>query len=351
MWQIIFLAIASQKVWADTECPAVAQNHVFDEDTGLSLLQLQSKAVTAVCSRAKKYVLNGTDTKCAYKHSDRLFREEGKDTNSCYHECLKTENCNYFSIAETGPFAGVCMGCKYGVTDPHDNFKFYAMCPGLHGECRVLGDPHITGFDENTFSLVNTDGNGHDVVDVYGSGVYWLVKSDKISIQAMYNKVYYPKSKEPLSHTYMTALAVGGAFLDGHILLIEPANGEVTWKGNGKMRSILTSVPSTFRDFSKLVEGSATRGATMAAKHNLTNIDEDGTGKAVNLHFELPHGVALHVDRFDKHLDMKISMVRSAAGRGEMSGQCGNFNGLESDDNKDALMGQKVPENEWLIQV
>jgi len=312
----------------------------------LSLLQVKTKAMSGQCSRQKKYVLNGTNTKCAYQHSDRLFRVENKDINGCYHQCKNTENCNYFSIALAGSYAGLCMGCTHGHTDSHDDFNFYAMCPGLHGECSVAGDPHITRFDEKTVSLLNTDGYGHDVVDVYGSGVYWLVKSDKISVQAMYNKVYYTKSKQPLNHTYMTVLEVGGAFLDGHILVIEPSNGKVSWKGNAKMRSILSTVPSTFRDFSKLIDATATE-ASPAPNAQDEASEEDG--RAVHLNIDLPHGVKLHVDRFDKHLDMKISMLRSAAGSGDMSGQCGNFNG--DDDSREASLAQKVPEGDWLINI
>jgi len=73
------------------------------------------------------YELNATNTKCAFRHPDRLFRHEGMNTHECFTECSNTPNCNYFSIAMEGEYAGVCMGCVEGITQPHQHFKFYTM--------------------------------------------------------------------------------------------------------------------------------------------------------------------------------------------------------------------------------
>eukprot|EP00971_Amphidinium_carterae_P071198 1408031-Amphidinium_carterae.1 len=73
------------------------------------------------------YELNATNTKCAFRHPDRLFRHEDMDAHKCFTECSNTANCNYFSIALEGQYAGVCMGCMEGVTQPHEGFKFYSM--------------------------------------------------------------------------------------------------------------------------------------------------------------------------------------------------------------------------------
>mmetsp|Transcript_62138 Transcript_62138/g.115289 ORF Transcript_62138/g.115289 Transcript_62138/m.115289 type:complete len:359 (+) Transcript_62138:93-1169(+) len=313
----------------------------------LSLLQVKSKtrkaskaSTASKCDAKRGYFLNATDTKCAYRHHDRLFREEGYDTDGCYQLCKKTANCNYFSVALQGRYAGVCMGCTDGYTHRHPKFSFYSICPGPAAECSVHGDPHITGFDQREVSLLNTDGNGQDFVDVYGSGAYWLVKSDLISVQAMYDKVYYPHSRQSLNHTYMTALAVGGSFLKGHTLRIEPANGEVLWTGHKERQSILSSASSDFTDSQELVEASSHRSLP----------EESKSGTEVHLHFTLPRGVELHVDRFDKHLDMKVSMDRSAAGPGDVIGQCGNFNGNGEDDAVSQLLGLKVPKSESLMR-
>eukprot|EP00971_Amphidinium_carterae_P051445 1013258-Amphidinium_carterae.1 len=55
---------------------------------------------------------------------------ENSNIQDCFQECSLVDNCNYFSIASQGPYTGVCMGCMDGVTQPHQDFKFYAM-PGV----------------------------------------------------------------------------------------------------------------------------------------------------------------------------------------------------------------------------
>ena len=65
---------------------------------------------------------------------------------------------------------------------------------------------------------VTIDDDEDDSADFYGWGDFWLVKSEKVFIQARYRKVYYPKASEPLNHTYLTAVAVSGPFLQGPTL-------------------------------------------------------------------------------------------------------------------------------------
>jgi len=95
-----------------------------------SLLQRERADGAQVLVSESPYVLNDTDTKCAHQNGDRLFRVEGLDVDGCYSKCSSTTGCNYFSVALTGTYAGVCMGCKAGITDPHDDFFFYTMGAG-----------------------------------------------------------------------------------------------------------------------------------------------------------------------------------------------------------------------------
>eukprot|EP00403_Amphidinium_massartii_P019765 CAMPEP_0178431686 /NCGR_PEP_ID=MMETSP0689_2-20121128/31985_1 /TAXON_ID=160604 /ORGANISM="Amphidinium massartii, Strain CS-259" /LENGTH=350 /DNA_ID=CAMNT_0020053625 /DNA_START=62 /DNA_END=1115 /DNA_ORIENTATION=+ len=88
---------------------------------------LVSTTTTSTVSVVTPFTLNATNIKCAYRHADRLFRKTGLDTHGCYIECSNTANCNYFSVALEGPYAGVCMGCVQGVTQPHKSFNFYSM--------------------------------------------------------------------------------------------------------------------------------------------------------------------------------------------------------------------------------
>merc|ERR1719401_3152520 len=72
--------------------------------------------------------------------------------------------------------------------------------PQPHGECTFWGDPHVSGFDKSRPSF-------------YGEGEAWVVKSMQVKIQARYKGTKYTKC---LAST--NAVAVGGAFLRGHVV-------------------------------------------------------------------------------------------------------------------------------------
>mmetsp|Transcript_68794 Transcript_68794/g.128362 ORF Transcript_68794/g.128362 Transcript_68794/m.128362 type:complete len:301 (-) Transcript_68794:56-958(-) len=100
---------------------------------------------------SSQYVLNKTDTKCAYQNNDRLFRVEDKDVASCFDECERWPDCNYFSVALEGRYTGVCMGCKQGITDTHEHFTFYTM--GGDGNAAPSSGPGLQGYvlDESNY--------------------------------------------------------------------------------------------------------------------------------------------------------------------------------------------------------
>jgi len=72
-------------------------------------------------------ILISRDRKCPLDHGDRIYRERGMTLESCYQLCVKTPGCQYLSFAETGRYAGVCMGCVEGLWEPHDGFNAYDL--------------------------------------------------------------------------------------------------------------------------------------------------------------------------------------------------------------------------------
>eukprot|EP00971_Amphidinium_carterae_P345031 6485756-Amphidinium_carterae.1 len=109
---------------------------------------------------------------------------------------------------------------------------FCSECLLPEASCVLWGDPHIVPFDRE---VRNRNGRGASV-HMYAYGDYWSVKGEMISIQAR----YWSTRRDGNSQT--RALAVGGPFLDGNVLIIEPLNGKVLWTGT----EILTDYPSTF---------------------------------------------------------------------------------------------------------
>jgi len=163
----------------------------------------------------------------------------------------------------------------------------------------LWGDPHIHVFD----------GQAH--FRVLDEGVFWIVRSDCVEIQARYGM----GSKG--SPAVIQALAVGGSFLQGHRLVVEPLSGQITWDGV----EILGALPSVF------------------SEEGLVSASYGDSGEHVNPRFaslrlrsvvaELPLGVKLTVNRWRGHLDVLLTMRPLPGGQ---DGQCGNFNGESADD-------------------
>jgi len=168
--------------------------------------------------------------------------------------------------------------------------------------CLFWGDPHIVSFDGARPSF-------------YGNGEYWIVKNDKVHIQGRYMGTKY---------TYGLAatqkVAIGGPFLEGHKIEIEPM--EHTYGGQIKVDG--SPVLSTFGEY---------------RIGNIATIDYNGNGELVDeaasvwttraVHLSLPMGVHMTVFRWGNYIDMKITMPKLEGG---VDGSCGNFNDDASDD-------------------
>jgi len=116
-----------------------------------------STTTTTAAPSGLGYMFNKTNTKCAHQNNDRLFREENLDLNGCYEKCKDTADCNYFSIDLTGQYAGVCMGCTLGITDPHNNFNFYTMLGGNGGGAAATSTTTTVVSSDTSYTLNQTD--------------------------------------------------------------------------------------------------------------------------------------------------------------------------------------------------
>merc|ERR1712039_128101 len=172
------------------------------------------------------------------------------------------------------------------------------------------------------------------IVNVFGHGDFWIVKSPQVNIQGRYGPTQW--TENGLSATL--ALAVGGPFLQGHVLIIEPQNGQITWDGE----PILQEFPSDW----------SVPGLITARYHEL----EEPISKAMlhmpmvhGIDVELPQDLRITVNRWSKHVDLVIHMRAQAGGQ---DGHCGNFNGDASDDSMDVIkarMELKVPDEDLLF--
>lgn len=179
----------------------------------------------------------------------------------------------------------------------------------------IWGDPHV-----NVFDSVDPDGDaiGASVVNIYGHGDYWVVRSELISIQGRYNATQWSIDGQSATR----ALAIGGPFLNGHTFIVEAMDGIMTWDGEPVMQDF----PSRF----------AADGVISAHYHELEEpIDQAEPYRPVyGVDLELPLGVRVRVNRWAKHLDVLIAMRQQLSGQ---DGHCGNFNLNATDDTLDLI--------------
>jgi len=182
-----------------------------------------------------------------------------------------------------------------------------SKCVKKDQTCVLWGDPHIVPFDRE---VRPRNGRGSNV-NLYNYGDFWIVKSKQVSIQGRY------WSTRGDGNAATRALAIGGSFLRGGHLIVEPLDGIVTWKDE----EVLANFPSTFEE----------PGLVYIKYHNEAEVARTGgRHKAIKgLDIMLPLGVRLIVNRYDTHLDALITMHHLPGG---IDGHCGSFNNDPSDD-------------------
>jgi len=173
----------------------------------------------------------------------------------------------------------------------------------------LKGSESLDGNEENDTEASEMD------VNAYESGDFWLVKSIPIHIQGRFRlaQEFLP------DNAAIGAVAVGGPFLGGHKFTIEPLDGDVTMDG----------VPMPTGSFTQSSEmGNITMQYFDAPKNKpgMEYADFDAS---------LPMGVKLKLRRWNRHLDIKITLPKKIPGG--VDGECGNMNGKSEDDSQDHI--------------
>jgi hypothetical protein len=175
---------------------------------------------------------------------------------------------------------------------------------GARGHCKIYGDPHVLTFDGAHASF-------------YSQGEYWIVKSSTVSIQARYLPTAITNGLSVVKE-----VAIGGPFLEGHILRISALGA--SWD----VQPILISFPDEWSNQKPPVH--------IAYNDQGLVLQKGRADKPLHVvHVELPLGVRMQINRWNEpgegdYLNMLISMHRQP----EPDGHCGNFNRDPGDDTR-----------------
>ena len=302
-----------------------------------SCAMASSIQVSVTCNADKSATISWSGE----KDSKVVVKVKGGPGGELYDTVGKNQGTFFAGPAGKGSGRGGVAGIS------HIEFCVQCACKDCGSECTIHGDPHITVFDHAESSVLALDEKNDDSADFYGWGDFWLVKSEQVSIQGRYCKVYYPKASEPLNHSYLTSMAVSGPFMKGHKVIIEPRLGDITWS-HAETNSHQNILNSGEEDSLFEIDG-----VIKARYHNRTAIVSETKPVVAAVDLELPSQVKLFVDRFKKHLNLRISMPPSAGGKGGIDGQCGNFSGDPLDDTAELInkrIGYQVPASELLFE-
>jgi len=191
--------------------------------------------------------------------------------------------------------------------------------PMPHGECTFWGDPHLKTFDDARPSF-------------YGEGEAWVVKTATIKIQARYLGTQYTKGLAATS-----AIAVGGSFLKGHVIIVGTMDDGV----------LIVDGQSVLPSFGRYNVGGVAE-LTYSDQGNLVDAAAGIWEKHV-VRMDLPEDVQIEVFRWSNYIDLRIKMPKRAG----IDGACGNFNGNAADDSTRAIqarVGVRVGPGELLFQ-
>mmetsp|Transcript_38800 Transcript_38800/g.89566 ORF Transcript_38800/g.89566 Transcript_38800/m.89566 type:complete len:657 (+) Transcript_38800:969-2939(+) len=216
------------------------------------------------------------------------------------------ENRDGVCISDNGTLL-VCSSAECArMVGPEPTTTTTTECVGK--DCTFWGDPHVHSFDQMSFSDTQ-------------EGDMWLVKSHEVLIQGRFGVAKHSK------HSFLKAVAVGGAFLDGNTLTVSTLNGDVLWN----KKNVLTKMNA---EFQAMVNGHPVHASSRKAVPNVN--DPSHTTHGIDV--QLPNGIQLTIDRFPTWLGLRIKQLHEL--KGGQDGICGNFNNVTHDDSLNALSGR-----------
>jgi len=171
------------------------------------------------------------------------------------------------------------------------------------GICKIFGDPHIRVFDAPK--------RGYQ--SMYRTGVFWIVKSDSVWIQGYYESAH---KKRPM-YTHVRKLAIGGPFLQGNTLMLEPT--KIWWNGDGEIMNMGIDGEQSWTGMDGKVKVAMNIGSTKIKAY----IDLPTDNILISVTIKL---VGRNIIPLMSPVTLRATQITG------QDGHCGNFNGIANDD-------------------
>lgn len=277
----------------NNKCPGAECSELdrVEIDTCDKITDLEAEMGTSVCG----------DCTTGAGWGPYVYHDPNDGVGYCYHSDTVTQSCT-----DTTP----------------EDYQFLCACEVTLGTCTIAGDPHINVFDDAQISLHREHQTSLNMVEGTQAvssddsvGDRWLVKSERVSIQARFQNVTNDYSHD--IQLFTRAIGLGGDILGGNVLVVGSLDDPITWNGH----PILKDQESDFAMKGNSFSIEATRG--------MAKLVEDPTQENLGVTIKLSSSVSLIVNRLHHSINAAITMPHQNGGQ---DGMCGNFNGVGSDD-------------------
>lgn len=254
----------------------------------------------------------------------------------CREACAWTKDCEailFTNRTQGAPYASMCCGKKKVDTSacqPGGNFitELMPTRAGPWGKCAIFSDPHILTWDR-----------------VYGPaikqadpGEFYLVRSSQLEVHARFS--YSDRSQ---SATATTGVAVGGARIGGHTLVVEwvgPMKGREGFKVFWDSEEILGSYPSKFESADGQLSAAFAATAPSAFHREAERLTGGVAGaKLPSYYFQFAADLNIYVLLGPDNINVVLESRKLPM---KQDGYCGNFNCDILDDGVEQLLVRKV---------
>jgi len=244
---------------------------------------------------------------------------KGVTRQACRDLCFSHADCESILYSEE---SSQCIGKKNihtSMCQRGDAYGLEVLRQMPFGTCGLFGDPHVLTFD----------GQHGKALRAYKPGVYWLVKSSELSIQARFGYTeQFPRAAS------VVGVALGGSLIRDHTLVIVyvgPEKGTRGFKAFWDDKEILEHFPSRFQSPDGII--SARHDAMDPSEYHKDARHTIGghEGALPSYLLKLQPDMQLYLLLGEDSCNVVLEMRKLSGGQ---DGYCGNFNCLAEDDTR-----------------